>query len=388
LGEICFFVTFMQTFAQLASTPTITDIAQSLNITAGTVSRALNGHPSISKATRDRVQMMATQMQYRVNKVAASLRSGQTGVIGVIIPSAAINFFGSVVHGIETKAYENGFQVLIYQSDELEEKERKGIETFLQARVDGILLSVAKGSRNFDHLQSAKESGTPVVLFDRIVSNAGFDSVTINDFQGAKEATMHLIAQGYRRIAHISGPLHLSICQARLKGYKAALKSAGLPYNPEFVITGDISIESGEKAMQQLMNLAQPPDALFAVEDYTALGALQILKKMQVDVPADFGLIGFANETFGAFISPALSSIDQQNIKMGEEAFLLMKNRIEGKRIRTFTSIQKVLPALPVFRVSSIRTDPEKKERKKSGNKSSIKKTKNVQSKSTAVLQY
>jgi LacI family transcriptional regulator len=140
--------------------------------------------------------------------------------------------------------------------------------------------------------------------------------------------------------------------------------------------------------MQQLMNLAQPPDALFAVEDYTALGALQILKKMQVDVPADFGLIGFANETFGAFISPALSSIDQQNIKMGEEAFLLMKNRIEGKRIRTFTSIQKVLPALPVFRVSSIRTDPEKKERKKSGNKSSIKKTKNVQSKSTAVLQY
>jgi LacI family transcriptional regulator len=323
-----------------------------------------------------------------VNKVAASLRSGQTGVIGVIIPSAAINFFGSVVHGIETKAYENGFQVLIYQSDELEEKERKGIETFLQARVDGILLSVAKGSRNFDHLQSAKESGTPVVLFDRIVSNAGFDSVTINDFQGAKEATMHLIAQGYRRIAHISGPLHLSICQARLKGYKAALKSAGLPYNPEFVITGDISIESGEKAMQQLMNLAQPPDALFAVEDYTALGALQILKKMQVDVPADFGLIGFANETFGAFISPALSSIDQQNIKMGEEAFLLMKNRIEGKRIRTFTSIQKVLPALPVFRVSSIRTDPEKKERKKSGNKSSIKKTKNVQSKSTAVLQY
>jgi LacI family transcriptional regulator len=332
---------------------TITDIAAALKVSAGTVSRALNGHPAISKTTRQKVEAMATQLNYRVNRVASSLRSGQTGIIGVIIPSAAINFFGSVVHGIEASANAQGYQVLIYQSDETEERERKGIEVLLQARVDGILLSIAKGVHNYDHLLAAKRSAVPIVLFDRVLEDAGFDTVTINDFEGARMATQHLIETGRQRIAHITGPLHLSIAKARLNGYKAALRENGLPFDKKLVQLGDISIETGRHAMQKLLDLSAPPDALFAVEDFTALGAMQLLKEKGIDVPAEFSVVGFANEAFGQYITPTLSSVDQQTIKMGEQAFLLLKDLISTSGKKKETAVQKVLDALPVFRESS-----------------------------------
>src|SRR6185369_14072060 len=177
---------------------TILDIARELNITAATVSRALNDHPGIKESTKKSVREVAVRLNYKHNRIASSLRLGKSNIVGVIIPSAEINFFGSVVHGIEKVAGENGYTVLIYQSNELYEYEKKGVQTFLQSQVDGVLASISKESMNLDHYMEIKKRGVPLVLFDRASDELGVSSVVVDDYAGAFEATKHLIEQGYR----------------------------------------------------------------------------------------------------------------------------------------------------------------------------------------------
>ncbi|MEO7307967.1 MAG: LacI family DNA-binding transcriptional regulator [Ferruginibacter sp.] len=334
---------------------TIADIAKSLNTTSATVSRALNNHPAISLKTKKRVLRTAEKLNYRRNTVASALRSGQTGIIGVIIPSAEINFFGSVVHGIENMANQHGYNVLIYQSNESWEHEQKGIETFLNARVDGIMVSMAKEKNDYTHFLNAKHAKMPLVFFDRSNDELEIDSVLIDDHKGAYIATTHLIEQGYKRIAHISGPQHLKIFKARFEGYKAALKDNRISFDPQLVFNGDVSIDSGRNAIQYLLKLAKPPDAVFAVEDFTALGAIKELKLNNISIPRDFGIIGFANEGFGEHITPSLSTIDQQTVNMGKEAFQLMMKMIKEKGITRTSVIKKILEPIPIFRNSSLR---------------------------------
>ena len=334
---------------------TISDIAIKLNITSATVSRALNDHPAISEKTKNRVLKAASRLNYRRNNVASSLRSGQTGLIGVIIPSAEINFFGSVVHGIESIANKNGYNVLIYQSNESWEHEKKGIETFLNARVDGIMVSMAKETFDYAHFLDAQKANMPVVFFDRANDRLQIDSVVIDDFKGAFLATTHLLNQGYVSVAHISGPQHISIFKSRLEGYKAALKAFKFKFNKDLVYPGNVSIDAGKSAIRHFMKLPGPPDAVFAVEDFTALGAIKELKKQGYHIPKDFGVVGFANESFGEHLTPSLSTIDQQTVKMGKEAFTLMLDLIGQKGNKTRKVQKKILEPIPVFRESSSR---------------------------------
>lgn len=333
---------------------TISDIAQKLNLTKGSVSRALRNDPRISEATKQRVLKTARQLNYTMNNVASSLRSGKTKVIGVVIPSAEINFFGSVVHGIESLANQRGYNVLIYQSNESNEAEIRGLETFVNARVEGILVSIAKNTKNYDHFTALQKKNIPLVFFDRSNEKLNVPSVVINDFQGAYIATSHLIEQGYRRVAHISGPQHLEIFNNRLKGYKAALKAHKIKLDPALIFKGDVSIEAGREAIKHFFLLKNPPDAVFAVEDFTALGALKELKEQKIKVPTDFGVIGFANEVFGQHITPSLSSFDQQTVLMGQQALTLLLELIEQKGTKP-KKRSIVLDPLPVFRESSSR---------------------------------
>lgn len=340
---------------RLSLTVTIADIAKKLNTTSGTVSRALNNHPAISEETRNKVLKLAEKLNYRRNTIASSLRSGQTGIIGVIIPSAEINFFGSVVHGIESMANQNGYNVLIYQSNESWDQEQKGIETFLNARVDGIMVSIAKHTNDYKHFLEVKKTNTPIVFFDRANDELPIDAVVIDDHKGAYMATTHLLEQGYKRIAHISGPQHINIFKSRLEGYKAALKDAGIKFDRSLVYSGDVSIDAGRRAILYFFSLETPPDAAFAVEDFTALGAIKELKHHDVAIPEDFGIIGFANESFGEHITPSLSTIDQQTVNMGKETFALMLDLIEKKGTRKKDVQKRVLDPIPVFRNSSLR---------------------------------
>jgi len=334
---------------------TIADIANELNTTPATVSRALNDHPSISVKRKEIVREAAERLQYKRNKIASSLRLGQSGIIGVIIPSAEINFFGSVVHGIESIANKSGYNILIYQSNESSEHEAKGIETFLSARVDGIMVSIAKDTKEYSHFTAAKKTNIPIVFFDRANTNLGIHSVVIDDHKGAFIATKHLIEQGYKRIAHISGPSHLKIFDDRLQGYVAALKENNMNVDSELIFQGDVSVEAGRSGIQHFLQLQAPPDAVFAVEDFTALGAIKELKENGISIPNDFGVIGFANEKFGEHITPTLSTIDQQTVQMGKESFLLLMQLMSEDAASLPVDKNVILDPIPIFRNSSMR---------------------------------
>lgn len=334
---------------------TIKHIAEELNLTPATVSRALNDNARISEKTKALVNSTASRLNYHHNKIASSLRTGKTHTIGVIIPSARINFFGSVVHGIETLANEHGYHTLIYQSEESHQLEIKAIEAFMSARVDGILASLAKEASDFSHYTQLKKRNVPLVLFDRSNDSLHIPSVVIDDFKGAYLATTHLIEQGYKRIAHLAGPQQFQIFQNRYKGYQAALAAYGIEEDESLICTGDISIEAGKKAADYFLQLPNPPDAIFSVEDFSALGLMKRLKERNVRIPEEMGIIGFANEDFDEHITPTLSSIDQQTVNMGREAFKLLLGLIEGNAAKIGLKNKIILDPIPFYRESSMR---------------------------------
>jgi len=339
----------------MAGRTTIADIARELNTTTATVSRALSNHPRISEDTKRSVLQAATKLNYKRNRIASSLRSGRTHLVGVIIPSAEINFFGSVVHGIESIASQHGYNVLLYQSNETREFEEKGLETFLSARVDGILASIAKGTRDFSHFNAVKERGVPIVFFDRINDNLDIDSVVIDDYKGAFEATRHLLDQGYRRVAHISGPGHLQNFSERIRGYRDALLESGIVPDEQLIWHGNVSIESGKEGISHFLSLTEPPDAVFAAEDFTALGVMKVLKERNIIIPDSFGVVGFANEMFGEHISPTLSTVAQQTIQMGRSALELLLELIGQPHRKNGAKKKIVLEPQCIWRNSSNR---------------------------------
>jgi LacI family transcriptional regulator len=334
---------------------TIGDIAREINVTPSTVSRALNGHAAISDATKLAVSRAAKKLKYSPNRIASSLRLGKTRIVGVIIPSAEINLFGSVVHGIEKIASENDYNVLLYQSNEQVGFEKKGVETFLRARVDGVLASLSKETTDFSHYKEIKRRGVPLIFFDRVNEDIGVPSVVIDDYLGAFKATQHLIDQGCRRIAHIAGQQHVAIFKQRLKGYTDALKKNGLPLDRTLIKNGSVTIESGMKCMNELLAQSSVPDGVFAVEDFTALGAVQALKAADKKIPEEVAVIGFANESFGEYITPSLSTVDQQTIKMGEAAARLFFSQADKKSFYKTSPMKTTLEPVLIYRNSSLR---------------------------------
>jgi len=208
---------------------------------------------------------------------------------------------------------------------------------------------------DFEHYLSLSEHNIPLVFFDRANDALGIPSVVVDDFKGGFTATEHLITQGYKRIAHISGQQHLKIFKDRLEGYKAALAAHGLAADPEWIFRGDVSIDSGRRAVRHYLQLDNVPDAIFAVEDYTALGAIKELKEHKISIPEQMGIIGFANEDFGEHITPALSTIDQQPVQMGKEAFGLLLELMHPHSGKPREDSKVMLEPITFFRRSSLR---------------------------------
>ncbi|SEN24903.1 transcriptional regulator, LacI family [bacterium A37T11] len=337
---------------------TIHDLARMLQISASTVSRALNDHPAISAVTRERVREAAKACNYRHNRLASSLRLGRSKIIGVIIPSARISFFGSVVHGIENIARKKGYSVLLFQSNEKQDFEEQGIETLLQSNVDGILASVAMETRNYAHFEEVKKQHIPLIFFDRSVDHLNVPAVVIDDYKGSYMATNHLIIQGYQRIAYIGGPQHIEIFDKRLLGYLDAMKDHGRPVDNDLVAFGEISTDSGRIIATRMLENKQAPDAFATVEDFTALGVLQTVRQLSGYRPGSTGVIGFANEAFSEFLTPSLSTVDQQTNLMGEQAAnLFFSGHQHPEQVNT-NNQKIILEPRMIIRESSI--NPEK----------------------------
>lgn len=299
---------------------TIYDIAKQLAVTPSTVSRALSNHPRISTKTKEAVRAMAKQLNYQHNGIAAALRSGNTHIVGVMIPTANRNFFSSVIRGIEQVAREAGYNVMITQSNDLEDIERSNVEAMLRTQVDGVIASIARETTDYSHYQRIIDEKIPLVLFDRVTEISSASTIVIDDYLGAYKATEHLVNQGYKRIAHFAGASHLNIYKYRLRGYQEALENNGIPFDEQLVFTSTVKLEDGRMGMDYLLKLSNPPDAVFAASDYSAIGAMQVLKEKGMSVPEDMALVGFADEPFAAFVEPQLTSINQMSEQMGQFA--------------------------------------------------------------------
>ncbi len=312
----------------MSSPITIKDIAKALSISASTVSRALKNHPDISRETKDAVNNLAAQLRYKPNAVALSLKNSRTNTIGVIIPEVVHFFFSSVISGIEDVAYDAGYNVMVCQSNERYAREIINAQALSSNRVEGVLVSLSKETHDFSHLQNLEENGIPLVFFDRAPEELDVDRVIIDDFKAAYNATTHLIETGCKRIAHLAAPQTLGIGIQRLAGYKKALEEHGIPFREDWVIVAD-SFELAGDAARNLMHLHTPPDAIFAVNDMTAVGAMKTLQRMSVQIPQKVAIIGFTAGFFSDITTPTLSSVDQHGYEMGVEAAKLLLERIE-----------------------------------------------------------
>lgn len=339
---------------------TIKDIARELGISPSTVSRALKDHPDISVETKKTVNQLATKLNYQPNTVALNLRQSKTNTIGVIIPEIVHFFFSTVISGIEDVAYRAGYNVILAQSNESMAREITDLKALFNSRVDGMLMSVSRGTTNFDHIESILSKGVPFVFFDRVYGNPQLSKVIVDDFAGAKEATLHLIEQGCKRIAHIEGPPNLDISKQRLNGYKEALRENGFKLEDELVtVCSTGTIEEGKVATEKLLNLKNRPDAIFATNDPAAMGAMQAIKAKGLKIPDDVAIVGFSNWQFSALMEPPLSSVDQPGFEMGQEAAKLLIKQIDTKgKDKSDSEIPseiKVLKTRLIVRASSIK---------------------------------
>jgi len=316
---------------------TIYDIAKELDITAASVSRALNNNPKISESTRKLVLETAAKMNYKQNKLALALRSGKSNNVGVIVPRIDSNFFASIIRGIEEELYSVGYHIIICQTHEDAKIESDNINTLLNAQVDGILMSISNViNENNDIMKRVVDKNVPLIFFDRKKHIDGVSSVTIDDFEGGYLATKQLIDEGCNRIAHFTGNQTLEIFQNRTKGYKKALADHGIVFDPNYVFQIKSNVDAGRLAMEKLLSLGNPPDALFSTSDFAALGAIQVLKENGIKIPEEFCVFGFGNEPFTKFMELSISSVDQSPLEMGKmsaKVFLEQINNTENLKI-------------------------------------------------------
>ncbi|WP_184542104.1 LacI family DNA-binding transcriptional regulator [Mucilaginibacter sp. FT3.2] len=333
---------------------TIYDIAAKLNISAATVSRGLKNNSRISKETRKLIHKTAEEMGYRSNSFASNLRKKQSNVIGVIVPRLNSNFMSDVIAGIEKVVNENNYNLIISQSLETMKKEASNVQAMFYNRVDGLLVSVAYDTDSFDHFEPFIKRNIPLIFFDRVLDHDTCPQIYIDNYKAGQEITTHLINQGCKKIAHITGNQLRNVYSDRFHGYKRALEDNKLVFDKDLVIVTDLSAQAGIDAAQQLMEMAELPDGLFVANDICAVACMQTLKKHGIKIPHDIAVAGFNNDPTSCVIEPNLTTINYKGFEMGETAARLMVNHLLNKHdIQETHSL--VLRSELIIRESSLR---------------------------------
>ncbi|MBL6665817.1 MAG: LacI family DNA-binding transcriptional regulator [Flavobacteriaceae bacterium] len=297
---------------------TIKDLAQELNVSTSTVSRALQDHPALKLETRERVKALAKKWNYQPNTLALDLLRQSSKIIAVIVPEITSHFFSSTILGIQDVMVSTEFNIMIFISNESYEEEARIIEKLSKIQLAGVLVAPSSETKNFDHFRSLQGNGIPLVIFDRDCEGLEAHKVLVDDYRGAFEAVDYLIKTGCKRIAHITGFSHLSTNSNRLRGYIDALKKNGLPVKKEMIIqTEGFNHEDGIVPVETLLKSNNVPDAIFAVNDRLAVSAMRTAKKLDFKIPDDISIIGFDDEPHSSYFTPPLSSVWQPVYSMG-----------------------------------------------------------------------
>lgn len=306
------------------------DLAAELGVSVSTVSRALKNSPEIGEEMRAQVKALAKEWNYRANPFALSLLKNTVRIIGVIVPDIVTHFYSSIISGMSDVARKNGYSVIITSSYEQYELEKQCLEDLINIRVEGVIACLAQDTTDYSHFEALAEQNIPLVFFDRVCLTDKFSSVVTNNAESAQQATEHFLSTGSKRVAFIGGANHLSIVKQRKHGYLEALRERRIPIEKELVFCKSISFDAGYEGACQLLSLPNPPDAILAMNDSLAFGAMKAIKERQLRIPEDVSLIGYTDELHSNYVEPTLTAITHQTYRMGEEACLLLIKRLNG----------------------------------------------------------
>lgn len=330
---------------------TIYDIAKKLNITAATVSRALNDNKLISAKTKELVLATAKELNYEKNASAFALKSGKTKLIGLVVPYINRNFFSNIIMGVEEELNPMGYHVMIFQSNDSYKKEKDIINRMLINQVDGIMISISKSTSDSKHFEKIINQKIPLVFFDRKFQLKNTSSVVLDDVEGGRLATNHLIQQGCSKIACVISNPSLDIFRNRLNGFIKAHKENGMNHNRDLIFEADSSLESGHEVANKIITKVNEVDAVFCSSDYTALGISQRLQEEGINIPKKIKIVGFSNEPFTSLLELPLSTVEQSPYEMGKTSARILLDQLKNEVISIEHSV-KLQPKL-VERLSS-----------------------------------
>ncbi len=298
----------------------IKDIAKSAGVSHSTVSRALSDSPLVSDETKARIQRLAQEMGYSPNTLARSLVTRQTYTIGVVVTTIADPFVAEVVQGIEATAHDYNYTVILCSSGAQPEREIAAVEMLRSKRVDGVIVTSSRiGALYLEHLERI---GAPIVLINNHNESSGryTFTVTVDNRHGGYLATEHLVQLGHRRIAYVTAPADHSSDLDRMAGYREALIAGGIEPDPTLIVRGNGRADGGEQALKALIELSQPPSAVFCYNDMTAIGLMHAARQVGLSVPRDMAVVGFDDIPFASYFYPPLTTIAQPKVEMGRLA--------------------------------------------------------------------
>ena len=313
---------------------TMKDVALKAKVSTATVSRALMNPDKVSQATRNRVEKAAREVGYLPQPMGRNVKRNESRTILVIVPDICDPFFSEIIRGIEVTAANHGYLVLIGDCAHQNQQEKTFIDLIITKQIDGMLLL---GSRlPFDASIEEQRNLPPMVMANEFAPELELPTVHIDNLTAltaAFDAVNYLYEQGHKRIGCIAGPEEMPLCHYRLQGYVQALRRCGIMVDPQYIARGDFTFEAGSKAMQQLLDLPQPPTAVFCHSDVMALGALSQAKRQGLKVPEDLSIIGFDNIDLTQFCDPPLTTIAQPRYEIGREAMLLLLDQMQGQHV-------------------------------------------------------
>lgn len=312
----------------------IYDIAKESGVSTSTVSRVLNGNKNVKEETREKVLKVIRGKNYVPNAIARNLSSGESQNIAFLVPDIENPFFSKVLHGITDKATESNYNVFMYGTDENTEREHRILDSLKEEMIKGlIIIPVSEIDRETAfRLNKFESKGIPVVLIDRDIRGAGFDGVFSEDVEGSCEAVELLIQEGHKKIAIITGPDTSRPGHNRLKGYKKALENHKIQINPEYIINGEFLEDESYNAMKSLMELKDPPTAVFSSNNMTTIGCLRYLKENNMKLVEDISLVGFDDIKELEYTDISLTVVTRPVYEMGCEVMDLLKQRFQNKQ--------------------------------------------------------
>jgi LacI family transcriptional regulator len=330
---------------------TIKEVASRAGVSTATVSHVINNTRYVSDPVRQRVQEAMDELGYRPNVFARSLRQGKTRTLGLILPDSANPFYAELGHALENAAFLRNYNVILCSTCSSIERERIYFDLLLDKQVDGIILDTEELDPG--EIINRLPTDYPIVLVDRNFSEDIFDTVLTDNRLGGYLATRYLVELGHTRIACVTGPSNFLGAAHRLQGYQKALAESGIPPEPGLIVYGDFTAGSGHHAAQLLLQLPEPPTAVFVGNDMMAIGFLRSALDMHLKIPEELSIIGFDDLELCMYLYPALTTFAQPKAEIGEKAIQLLLDRIENPKL----PLREILipPSLVIRESTSIR---------------------------------